>query len=517
MSEAYNQKRVLKNTILLYARMLLTMWLNLYTTRLVLANLGVEDMGVYGVVGSITGLFTVFVSGITSAIQRFITFELGRREGNVNSVFCTSLNILFIVSFFLLLLLEVGGLWMLNHNLNIPEESVNVAFWVFQLSVLACLVNIISIPYNALVVAHEKMGAFAFISIFQVVLTCVSAYVLSLFRQQERLLVYAVMMAVIGIIVRIVYQIYCHIQFKETRYRREISKKLLNEIGEYTGISTISGILQIVSNQGIALVINWTFGVAVNAVYNIAVQLKNMILSFSLNIMRALSPQIIKTYASGEMEIHRKLVYKGSKLEVFLIYFIMIPFLFRTEYIMKLWLGDVPDHLISFVRMIVFVSLVVSAMEPVKIAVLTSNRIVQYLILPDSLFLLVLPVSYMVGHLTSNPDWQMATVIFLDILCCSLRIYIGIKRTSLKLSMYYRQVVMPCFYVAIPSCVCCYGLSILFEENLLGCVGLLLCNSFLLIFFVYLCGLDKEEKSFFKMLIYRIFVKSHVIKIMNKL
>lgn len=156
MSEAYNQKRVLKNTILLYARMLLTMWLNLYTTRLVLANLGVEDMGVYGVVGSITGLFTVFVSGITSAIQRFITFELGRREGNVNSVFCTSLNILFIVSFFLLLLLEVGGLWMLNYNLNIPKESVNAALWVFQLSVLTCLVNIISIPYNALVIAHEK-------------------------------------------------------------------------------------------------------------------------------------------------------------------------------------------------------------------------------------------------------------------------------------------------------------------------------------------------------------------------
>lgn len=515
MSEAYNQKRVLKNTILLYARMLLTMWLNLYTTRLVLANLGVEDMGVYGVVGSITGLFTVFVSGITSAIQRFITFELGRREGNVNSVFCTSLNILFIVSFFLLLLLEVGGLWMLNHNLNIPEESVNVAFWVFQLSVLACLVNIISIPYNALVIAHEKMGAFAFISIFQVVLTCVSAYVLSLFRQQERLLVYAVMMAVIGIIVRIVYQIYCHIQFKETRYRREISKKLLNEIGEYTGISTISGILQIVSNQGIALVINWTFGVAVNAVYNIAVQLKNMILSFSLNIMRALSPQIIKTYASGEMEIHRKLVYKGSKLEVFLIYFIMIPFLFRTEYIMKLWLGDVPDHLISFVRMIVFVSLVVSAMEPVKIAVLTSNRIVQYLIFPDSLFLLVLPLSYLVGHLTSNPNWQMAVIVFLDVLCCSLRIYIGIKTTSLDLFIYFKQVVMPCIYVAIPSCICCYILSIFFKENIMGSVGLFSCNSVLLLFFVYMCGLDKEEKNIFKLVKYRISEKIHDIKIIK--
>lgn len=515
MSEAYNQKRVLKNTILLYARMLFTMWLNLYTTRLVLANLGVEDMGVYGVVGSITSLFTVFVGGITDAVQRFITFEIGRRDGNVNSVFCTSLNILFIVSFFLLLLLELGGLWILNHTLNIPKESVNAAFWVFQLSVLTCLVNIISIPYNALIVAHEKMGAFAFISIFQVALTCLFAYVLSLFQQQERLLIYAIMMAVIGIIVRIVYQIYCHIHFKEVRYRREISKKLLKEIGKYAGISTTSGILQIISNQGIVLVINWTFGVAVNAVYNIAVQLKNMLLSFSLNIMRALSPQITKTYASGEMEIHRKLVYKGSKLEVFLIYFIMIPFLFRTEYIMKLWLDDVPDHLIFFVRMIVFVSLVVSAMEPVKIAVLASNRIVLYLILPDSLFLLVLPASYIVGHFTGSPDWQMATIIFLDIFCCSLRIYIGIKTTSLNLSMYFKQVVMPCFYVAIPSCICCYILSSFFKENIWGGVGLLFCNSLLLLLFIYLLGLDKEEKFFLNFVKHKILVKFHDIKIMK--
>ena len=505
MSEAYNQKRVLKNTILLYARMLFTMWLNLYTTRLVLANLGVEDMGVYGVVGSITGLFTVFVSGITSAIQRFITFELGRREGNVNSVFCTSLNILFIAAFFLLILLEVGGLWMLNYTLNIPKESVKASFWVFQLSVLTCLVSMVSIPYNALVIAHEKMDAFAFISIFQVALTCASAYLLSLFQHQDRLLIYAVMMAVIGVIVRIIYQIYCHIQFEEVHYRREINKKLLKEIGRYAGISTTSGILQIISNQGIALVINWTFGVAVNAVYNIAIQLKNMILSFSLNLMRALSPQITKTYASGEMEIHRKLVYKGSKLEVFLIYFLIIPFLFRTEYIIKFWLGDVPEHLIFLARWIVFVSLVVSAMEPIKTAVLASNRIIQYLIIPDSLFLLVLPVSYFVGYSFEKPEWMLIVIISLDIVCCFLRIYIGIKVTLLDLVEYLKQVVMPCIYVALPSFICCYLLSIYFKENIIGMIALFFCNAILLSPFIYLLGLNIGERKVVRQMLHRIF------------
>lgn len=495
MSEVYNQKRILKNTLLLYARMLFTMWLNLYTTRLVLANLGVEDMGVYGVVGSITSLFTVFVNGITSAVQRFITFELGRRDGNVNSVFCTSLNILFIAAFILLLLLEVGGLWMLNNKVNIPDESVNAAFWVFQLSVLTCLVGIISIPYNALVIAHEKMDAFAFISILQMILTCCAAYAISLFHQQERLFVYAVMTAGISILVRIVYQIYCHIHFEEARYRREINKNQLKEIGKYAGISTTSGVLYIISNQGIALVINWTFGVAINAVYNIAVQLKNMILSFSLNLMKALSPQITKTYASGEMEIHRRLVYEASKIEVFLIYIIIIPFLFRTEYIMELWLGDVPEHMVFFAQWIVFVCLVVSAMEPIKEAVFASNHIFHYLIVPDSLFLLVLPFSYIAGYVTNSPDWMMATIVFLDTVCCALRIYIGIKATSLNMSKYVKLVVMPCFYVAITSCICCYGLSVFFEENLLGFVELLLCNSLLLFILIYLCGLNMEEKQ----------------------
>lgn len=502
MADVYNRKRVLKNTILLYARMLFTMWLNLYTTRLVLANLGVEDMGVYGVVGSITGLFTVFVSGITSAIQRFITFELGRKDGNINSVFCTSLNILFIAAFLLWILLEVGGLWMLNHTLNIPEKSVKAAFWVFQLSVLSCLINIISIPYNALVIAHEKMDAFAFISIFQVVLICISAYMLSVFPQQERLLVYAILMAIIGFLIRVIYQIYCHIKFKEVHYRKEINKVLLKEIGKYAGISTSSGILQIISNQGIAFVINWTFGVTVNAVYNIAVQLKNMILSFSFNLMKALSPQITKTYASGEMETHRKLVYEGSKIEMFLIYIIMIPFLFRTEYIMGLWLGKVPEHLVFAVQWIVFVCLVVSAMEPIKEAVFASNRIVHYLIIPDSLFLLVLPLSYVSGYVTNNPDCLMVTVIILDIVCCVLRIYIGIKVTSLDLSRYVKHVIMPCFYIAVISGICCYILSLFFEENFWGFIGMFSCNSLLLFIFIYLIGLNSDEKRLVKQTIY---------------
>lgn len=216
MSETFDKKRVIKNSGLLYVRMLFTMWLNLWTTRLVLANLGVEDLGVYGVVGSIVSMFTVLTGGVTSAVQRFITYEMGRNNGNVGSVFCTSLNVIFILSVIMLVLLETVGMWFLNNKIEIPMQSMQAAQWVFHLSVVTCIVNVISVPHNALIIAHERINAFAAISILQVVLSCMAAYSLSYFS--HRLLLYAVMMAAIGIFIRLVYQWYCIRHFPESKY-----------------------------------------------------------------------------------------------------------------------------------------------------------------------------------------------------------------------------------------------------------------------------------------------------------
>ena len=483
--------------------MLFTMWLNLYTTRLVLANLGVEDMGVYGVVGSITSMFTVFVSGITNAIQRFITFELGKKDGNINNVFSTSLNVLFLASFILFVLLEIGGIWILNNKINIPDRSIDAAFWVFQLSIIVCIINLVSIPYNALIIAHEKMNAFAFISIIQVVLTCITAYSLSLF-ENNRLIIYSILMAVISILIRIIYQIYCHLKFKEAQYRFLIDKKLVKEIGRYAGVSTVSSALQLIANQGITFVINWTFGVAINAVYNISLQLKNSILSFSLNILKAISPQITKTYASGEMEVHKKLVYTGSKVEMFLIYFIMIPFLFKTEYIMELWLGDVPKYTISFVRATVFISLTYSAFEPIRSAVLSTGNITKFLIIPDSFYILVLPISYLLGKYAENPVIMIVSIGIMDIISCSLRIYIASKVTVIKLKEIINKIILPCMLIFFLSSLVCLTLVKYIPNSVIGLVLLFGGNSVVLIFFIYCFGLNYIERNFINNLVKRI-------------
>ena len=493
MSDNFNKNRIVKNSLLLYVRMLFTMWLNLWTTRLVLANLGVEDMGVYGVVGSIVGLATVFTGGVTNAVQRFITFESGKTDGNTNLIFCTSLNVIFLLSAIVFILLESVGVYMLYYSVNIPAYSVDAAFWVLQLSILTCVVNMISIPYNALVIAHEKINAFAVISILQVVLTFCAVYTLSWF--DNRLLVYGIMMAAVSIIIRIFYQIYCHYKFDEARYHFIIDKEQLKRLGKFTGVSTASGAIQIVSSQGIVFVINWTFGVAINAVYNISLQLKNSILSFALNLFKAISPQITKTYANNEIETHRKIVYSGSKIEAYLIFFIMIPFLFRTEFIMHMWLGKVPSYAVEFAMCAVFISLTYALFEPIRTSVLATNKITRFMIVPEFFYLLVMPMGYFVSKIWSNPIMLIVVIVGMDILTCVIRTYYAVKVSPLSTIDLIKKVVFPSSLVAILDSGICYILSLILDNTIMGFIIMLVLNCFFLIAIIMTFGLNRSERK----------------------
>lgn len=489
------RQRIFHNTLLLYGRMLFTMWLNLYATRLTLQNLGVDDLGVYGVVGSVVTMFGIFTSGITTAVQRFVTYELGRgKEGNVSGVFCTSLTLILVLSAVLALLLEGGGLWILDHRLNIPATSLTAAQWVFQFTVVAFLFEMISIPYNALVIAHERMSVFAAISILKVVLTCAAAWSLSLFAE-GRLIVYGASIAVIAVQVRVAYQFYCHRHFAEARYRFSLDRSLLGQMASFAGVSTLSGVFQMLSGQGLMLVINLTFGVAVNAVYAIALQLKNMVLSFSLNLFKAIQPQITKTYAEGELEAHRRLVYSGSKLEVYLIYFLLLPFLFRTQQILELWLGEVPPHTVAFCQGTIFISLTYAAFEPLRTAVLATGRIVRFMLIPDGFYLLVLPLSWLVAYLTDSPSLMLVTIVGMDILACCLRVWIGARVSAFRVREVMRQVILPSILVALLGGVICYLLSLMLPQSLWGLLLLLLCNTLVLLVIIAICGLTTAERS----------------------
>lgn len=512
MPNNFSKSRILKNSILLYVRMLFTMWVNLYATRLVLANLGVEDMGVYGIVGSIVSLFTLFTDGITRTIQRFITYELGFKKGNVNNIFCTSLNVLIILSIAVIIILEIGGLWLLNNKVNIPESSSNASFLVFQLSILTCVINIISIPYNSLVIAYEKMNVFAFISIIQTLLTCAGAYSLSFFAN-NRLVIYAIIMAVIAISIRFIYQMYCHVKFPESKYHLIIDKNKLLAISKFAGLTSISSMLSIITTQGITFAINLIFGVALNAVYTIAVQVKNSVMSFAFNLFKAIQPQITKTYAEGNYETHKKLVYSGSKIEVYLIYLILIPFIFKTEFILQLWLNKVPEYTSVFCRCTIFLSLTYAAFEPIRQSVLSSERIAKFIIIPDTFNLLSLPISYTISLYTRNPNDMIYTIVSFEILTCIIRTYIATRNGILSGRSILKHVLIPCIKVMIISSLCCYLLTQITSDSITDICILLLLNSLTTFICIYICGLSQAERLLIKNLLNKHLRDKYVIKI----
>lgn len=511
MSNNYNKNRIIKNSATLYLRMMITMVLNLLTTRFVLQALGVENMGVYGVVGSIVSMFTVCINGLLSTTQRFITFEMGKLNGNVHNVFNTSTNLINLLSIALFFLLEIGGIWMLENNINIPQQSIDAAQWTLQFSILTCILNLNSTTYSALVIAHERMEVWALISILQVILSCVLAYNLSLFADNERLVYYAVFTFIIQIIVQTSYILYCKWHFPETKYQAKIDKDIVCDMAKYAGASTFSGVLQMLISQGIVLIINWTYGVTINAVYNIGIQVKNSVLSFGMNIFKSIAPQITKTYAAGEYDKHLKLVYSGSKMGIYMIMLILFPFCMYNHLIMELWLGSVPSYTSAFAIAFVFQSLFYAGFEPFRTAVLASGQVAKFFIYSELVHALVLPIGYFVGtHNAVNPIPLVFIIVLMELVYCSSMVWLGTRVSKLTIPDLLFNVLKPVTIVGILTFILTYLLRQILPTNILGLAIQIGVGSFILLLIIYLTGISSSERIIINNIIFKI-LKIHFI------
>ena len=309
MSEtSANNKRIAKNTLLLYVRTLFIMLVTLYTSRVVLNTLGVSDYGIYNVVGGVVAMFSVISVSLSSSISRFITYELGHGDfDKLKRIFSTSINIQVGISLVILVLAEVFGVWFLNTKMNIPAERMTAANWVLQCSLLSFIIGLISVPYNACIIAHERMSAFAYISILEVVLKLAVVYML-LVSPYDKLATYAVLLVVVALIVRLTYGQYCKRHFEESRYRFVHDKSLIKEMTGFAGWSFFGNGAYMLNTQGVDMLINIFFGVTFNAARGVATQVQNAVMQFVNNFTVAVNPQITKSYASGEREYMYKLV-----------------------------------------------------------------------------------------------------------------------------------------------------------------------------------------------------------------
>ena len=452
-NQSANNKRIAKNTLLLYVRMLFGMLVSLYTSRVILQTLGVEDYGVYNVVGGVISMFTFLNGAMSSATSRYITFEIGK--GNIEQlkkVFSTALQIHAIIALMIVILGETVGLWFLMNELVIPEGRMDAAMWVYQCSVVTAVVTIMSVPYNADIIAHEKMSAFAYISVLEIILKLAIVYLLVVLPF-DKLKVYAVLVLMVGLLIRYIYTRYCHKHFEESHYIHRIDKPLLKEMSSFAGWSFWGNLAAILYSQGLNMMLNIFFGPVVNAARGIATQIQGVVHQFVTNFQMALNPQITKTYASGELDKMHSLMFRSARFSFMLMFFLSLPIMLETNYILTLWLGIVPENTVIFARIIIAISLIYTIANPCVIANQATGKVKVYQAVVGGLLLLILPISYIVLKMGA-PAYSVFIVHFcVESVAQFARMYMLRNMIDLPLWSYVKNIYLPIMGVVLLSVV----------------------------------------------------------------
>ena len=492
---AQNNKRIAKNTIFLYIRMLILMLVSLYTSRVVLSALGVVDYGIYNVVGGIITLFTFVNGGMISATQRYLTYEIGKSNfKQLNKVFSTSLLIHAFIAVTVFLLGETVGIWLLYEKLVIPAERMTAAFWVYQCSIIACLVNIMSVPYNAMIVANEKMSAFAYISILEAVLKLVIVYVLYI-TPWSKLISYSCLVLSVQIIIRFIYANYCKKHFPEAHFDRQIDKSLLKEIASFAGWSLTTSIAYVLSSQGLNIMLNIFFGPVVNAARAIAVQIQGTVRQFVNSVQMAINPQITKNYASSQLIKMHSLMCRCARFSYILLYLLSLPLLIETEYILAIWLKTVPDNTIIFTRLILILTLLYPFSNPLIIANQATGKVKKYEMVSGLILLSLLPLSYIFLKAGTPAYFVYLINILLEFITFVFRLILIRKDINLSISYFVTSAILPAVMTTIVSCIPPLLVFYYVNNNLerfvfVNCVSVLS-----VLISVYFLGITKEERA----------------------
>ena len=443
-----NNKRIAKNTLLLYFRMLVTMGVSLYTSRIVLNTLGVDDYGLYNVVGGIIVILGFLNNAMAGATQRFLNVELGRNNvQRLRKVFCSSMVIHFLVAGVVILIAETIGLWYLNTFINVAPDRLTAANWVYQFSIASFVVNILSVPYNACIVAHEKMSAFAYISILEAFLKLVIVYLLAI-SPFDKLIFYAFLIFLTAVVLRVIYSVYCDKHFAECTLRNfAYDKALIKEMLSFSSWTIIGNLGFIAHTQGIALILNYFFSVTVNAASGIANQVNGVVKSFVQNFMVALNPQVVKTYAAGQYEEMHKLIIRGCQMAFYLVAFFAIPLTIEAPTILRLWLKIVPDYTVIFVRLVLLITLIDSYSGILATAKGATGNIKIYQITLTTIGLFHLPLAIVFFVMGFPPQYAMYVYLFIIAVLQVVRIWFVCRSISLSLTRFYTEVVARCLVV----------------------------------------------------------------------
>ncbi|MCQ2089724.1 MAG: hypothetical protein MJY93_05700 [Fibrobacter sp.] len=494
-----NNKRIAKNTVFLYFRSLFVLFVNLFASRIILDTLGVKDYGVYNVVGGIVTMFSVLSGTLASATQRFITFALGQGdEQKVKSIFTHSLILHAILAVFISLLLEIAGVWMFDSYLDIPPERVNAARFVLHFSIGAFFVNMVSVPYNALITAYEKMKAFAYIGILECMLKFGAALYLYVCRF-DKLITYALLIMFISVSIRIVYSIYCHRNFTASQnIKLKFESKLFKEMLTFAGWNLFGNGSLALRNQGVDIILNMFFGVTVNAAKGLSNQIQNGVMLLVQNFQTAASPQLTKAIAQNDKERTYTLINQGSRFSFFLLTIIAVPIIISAPEILNIWLKIVPNYTVEFVQWTMIYLLLDTQSRFLIYAILSTGKIRNYQIIVGCTKLLAIPLVLL--FLKCNETyWNcnyaaligIAVNIFLEIICFAERLFFNKRQLQFPSRLFLKKIFLTNWIVFFTALVLSVSFSEFLTKNIFVVIPFSIATTFFCIAFI---GMNSIER-----------------------
>lgn len=490
-----SNKRIAKNTLILYFRMGITMLVSLYTSRVILSALGVEDYGIYNVVGGVVALLNIISGSMTAATSRFLSFELGKGIDNrLFDTFSTLLNVHIAIGVIVFIVGEGVGIWFIYNKLSIPPDRLYAAFWVLQFSLLTFLVTVINVPYSASVVSHEQMGVFAYIAIFEVISKLVITFVV-FYTPLDKLIIYALLLALVSIVTQGVYYFYC-MRYPECRFRLVFDSNLIKEIVGFIGWAFLGNASVVIKTQGVTMLLNMFFGPVVNAAQGIANQVESISGRFIGSYMMASNPQIIKLYSANEYSPMHNLIFRTSKFSAFLLLILMSPIVLNIDYILGLWLTEVPDHTSAFVVLTLIYAFIDTLTAPLVTGVLATAKIKAYELMITFSYIMMVLVVYFCFRLGMQPEFAIVISILCKVVILMILLFQSKILYRLSVKDHFIRVIVPVSVSILVPIGVYFAIRLIVLSAFMQLILSSIIVTLLLLTVIWFLGLDNSEKSF---------------------
>ena len=475
--------------------MLLIMAITLYSSRITLNILGIEDFGIYNLIAGFVMIFSLITNTISAGTSRFFAFEIGvRNYEKLSRYFKISIMLFILVAVLVLLFAETAGIWFVENKLIIPPNRYGSVSIVYQFSVISFILGLFSVPYKSLIIAHEKMDFYAYVGIIEVLLNLGMLFLLKILSF-DKLSLYGILTSVVTLLITLTYYIYCRIKFNESRFSYFWDKKIFIEFSSYSGWIIVGGLSSICSGQGLNVLLNIFFGPSVNAARGIAYQVQSAVNQFASNFYMACRPQITKLYASGQKDEMMKLVFSSSRMCYLLTMIFFIPLFIETSYILKLWLTIVPEYSIIFTRIVLCTIIIETISYPLQAAITATGKVKWYQSITGGITILTLPIAYMLLKNGFEPTSVFYTLFIIAILAQIARIYFMKTLLDMSLKRYFKEVVLRVCMVTVLSPVVPYVLHCLLNETLTNVAITIFFSLILTVFISLYFGVTKNERN----------------------